>query len=418
MTDTKNITAALSLPANFRFGEVRSLPKERLLLPFDFAPTLGPLTNFTGKWAGTGFNLIFRPQSATSPTPLPKPAHGPPDNILELNLTTEQLVFSESLGSVPNRGFEQGDIFLNGVPYLQTVQDVTEVGPGNPSVKPVGIHVEPGIWIAVPSTTNPSEPATVSRMASIPHGTTILLQGNATTTAKRGKPIIPPVDPTPFLDSSRQLIRFPSQTASDARTFRLPQDLTTHIADGTITQAILDDPNTVLRNHLAGQTIVETLTIHVASAPEAPVGPAAIPTVGGGADNIAFLTGNPKPNAIVPVQQAGPGTRKLAGVMSTFWIETVEHIIHLPVFRMGQAALRVQADPHPVLKTPGPIFETHPTEAILKPIAIKVHSKQIQYSQVVLLNFNGLTWPHVSVATLTPSASTVRPVPWGSIIRK
>ena len=29
---------------------------------------------------------------------------------------------------------------------------------------------------------------------------------------------------------------------------------------------------------------------------------------------------------------------------------------------------------------------------------------QIQYSQSVFLNFNTLTWPHVSVATLVPTA--------------
>jgi len=419
MDDTKNINAALSLPADFRFNEVRSLPTERLLRPLDFAPSLGPLVHFKGKWAGTGFNMIFRPQNfATSPTPLPQPAHGPNDNILELNLTTEQLVFSESLGSVPNRGFAQGDIFLNGVPYLQTVQDVTEVGPHNPDVKPVGIHVEPGIWIAVPSTTNPAEPTTVSRMASIPHGTTILLQGNASATAKAGPPDIPKVDPTPFLLANpHQTVRFPSQTATDKKTFRLPQDLTAHIASGKITQAILDDPNTVLRNQIAGQTIVETVTIHVASAPETPAGPAAIPAVGGGTDNIAFLTGSGSPNGVVPAKQDGPAARKLAGVMSTFWIETVEHIIHLPVFQLGQAALRIQADPHPVLKTAGPIFEIHPTEPIHAPMSIKVHSKQIQYSQVVLLNFAPLSWPHVSVATLTPAASTVIPVPWASVVR-
>jgi hypothetical protein len=34
---------------------------------------------------------------------------------------------------------------------------------------------------------------------------------------------------------------------------------------------------------------------------------------------------------------------------------------------------------------------------------------QIQYSQTVNLNFNGLTWPHVSVATLVPA--TALPVP-------
>jgi hypothetical protein len=34
---------------------------------------------------------------------------------------------------------------------------------------------------------------------------------------------------------------------------------------------------------------------------------------------------------------------------------------------------------------------------------------QIQYSQQVLLNFNGLSWPHVSVATLVPASPV--PVP-------
>src|SRR6516162_2919492 len=37
-----------------------------------------------------------------------------------------------------------------------------------------GIHFEPGLWLAVPATTNPNEPFTVARMASIPHGTTLI----------------------------------------------------------------------------------------------------------------------------------------------------------------------------------------------------------------------------------------------------
>jgi hypothetical protein len=38
-----------------------------------------------------------------------------------------------------------------------------------------------------------------------------------------------------------------------------------------------------------------------------------------------------------------------------------------------------------------------------------IKTPQIQYSQQVLLNFNGLTWPHVSVATLVPASPV--PVP-------
>jgi hypothetical protein len=38
---------------------------------------------------------------------------------------------------------------------------------------------------------------------------------------------------------------------------------------------------------------------------------------------------------------------------------------------------------------------------------VKVATTQIQYSQKVLLDFNGLSWPHVSVASLVPTS----PVP-------
>jgi hypothetical protein len=51
----------------------------------------------------------------------------------------------------------------------------------------------------------------------------------------------------------------------------------------------------------------------------------------------------------------------------------------------------------------------NPPVAIKAPRSIKVKATQIQYSQQVLLNFNGLTWPHVSVATLVPASPL--PVP-------
>ena len=65
--------------------------------------------------------------------------------------------------------------------------------------------------------------------------------------------------------------------------------------------------------------------------------------------------------------------------------------IHPVQCRLGAAggpnALAVQTDA---------IFWLETTKAIDGTI-----KHQLQYSQKVLLNFNGLSWPHVSVATLT-----------------
>lgn len=63
---------------------------------------------------------------------------------------------------------------------------------------------------------------------------------------------------------------FPSQTAAQGGTPRIPQDLGPFIASGTITQAILDDPNTVLRNAIAGLTIVSTTAISISTSPPPP----------------------------------------------------------------------------------------------------------------------------------------------------
>src|SRR6516162_3371452 len=176
---------AFSLPSGFTFGEA---PSDPTAAPAAGAPpSLGPLTAFTGTFTGNGFNTIFRPDSG-SPTVLPKPATD--DNLLELNLTQETLSFLPALGSVPNRGEVQPDAFLNGVPYQQVIQDITD-----PS-QPVGIHFEPGLWMCMPKTTDPNVPQrTVFRMASIPHGTTIEAQGTFSTIS--GPPVIGPRETTP-----------------------------------------------------------------------------------------------------------------------------------------------------------------------------------------------------------------------------
>jgi hypothetical protein len=394
MGETK-LETALLLPSGFRFGEVSSSTSFRAAS--SSKPSLGPLAAFTGTFTGHGFNTIFRPESTATPTPLPNPVPPPPpphDNILELNLTSETLSFSKSLGSVPNRGEVQGDIFLNGVPYLQSISDITI------PLQPIGIHFEPGLWMMVPPTTDPAEGVTLVRMASIPHGTTIVAQGTATTIS--GRPTIPAVGITPFPTAGGPTIRFISQTADRTDTPRIPQDLTAFITAGTITQTILDDPNTLLRSHIASQRITSTTIIDISTNPAAPL-------FGGGTPNIAFLLGDAA--ALTNPAAAGPNAQTLQ-MRATFWIETVEHVIEVPIFKPGQPPLTILAETGEAGQ-PVPKFLVNPPIEITVPRRITVKSTQIQYSQEVFLNFNTLTWPHVSVATLVPSdAIRVPPSAW------
>jgi len=379
----------LNMTADFRFAEVR--PNHSVVAPPLPTAPLGPLAAFVGDWAGQGFNTIFRPNNSATPTPLPFPVPGS-DNILELNLTSESLSFSQPLGAVPNRGTTpQGDIFLNGVPYLQKVNDITIHG------ESVGIHFEPGMWIHVPATTVPPQGETVARMASIPHGTTIEAQGTFVTVA--GPPKIDPVDITPFkIGDPKATHRFPSQTVTDPRTPRIPQDLTSFIAAGTITQAILDDPNKLLRDHISKQKITQTTAIIINTAPP-PV------PVGGGTDNIAFLQG--------PAGATAPNANAVQ-MSAIFWIETVEEVIVVPPFKPGQPPHLISAK----ASIPGQRaarFSVTPPVELKAPREITIHFTQIQYTQTVFLNFKGLTWPHVSVNTLVPAHDiVVPPSVWGS----
>ena len=381
MSDLR-LEPVLSIPSGFRYGEVSSLTALRAAS--SSVPSLGPLAAFTGTFRGNGFNCIFRPDSSQTPTKLPVPVSGS-DNVLELNLTEETLSFSPSLGSVPNRGEVQGDIFLNGVPYLQTINDVTV-----PS-QPIGIHFEPGLWMAVPATKDPAEGPTLVRMASIPHGTTIMAQGKAATVT--GKPDIKAIDITPFTTGSPTVkTSFDSQTATKEKQARIPQDLASFIKAGTITQKILSDPTTLLRDHIAAQTITSTTVITISTKP-------AEPLFGGGTDNIAFLLGDKK--------AAKPNAQALE-MDATFWIETVEFSIEVPVWAPGQPPLTIPAETG-AEGQPVPEFLVTPPVAITAPRTIKVSAHQIQYAQQVFLNFGTLTWPHVSVATLVPASPI--PVP-------
>jgi hypothetical protein len=383
MADIVPTEQVLEETRGFRWGEVSPAREQPLAAAAASPePDLGGIAGFVGTFKGNGLNTIFRPQDfAVTPTPLPNPATGPDDNILELNLTEETLSFRAALGSIPNRGMVQGDAFLNGIPYLQTINDISD------PAHPVGIHFEPGVWLSVPATTVPAEGPTIVRMASIPHGTTIEAQGTSFTVA--GGPRIDPVDITPFpIGKPSQRIKFPSQVATDSGTFRLPQDLTSFIAAGTITQEILDDPNVVLRKRAAAQNIISTTVVLISTNP-------ADPLFGGGTANIAFLLGDK--NATAPNANA-------VEMSAIFWIETVTERItvpaytgHKPVIVPGTASAG-----NPVVSFS--VTSQKPTSGKTE---IDVSYTQIQYTQTVLLNFNRLTWPHVSVATLVPN----KPVP-------
>jgi hypothetical protein len=103
------------------------------------------------------------------------------------------------------------------------------------------------------------------------------------------------------------------------------------------------------------------------------------------------------------------GQNDQAAEMTTvFWIETVEDTIIVPPFQPGQPPLLLK--PKRMTETqPAPTFRVQPPIPIPEPRLINVTSTQIQYTQTVLRNFAGLTWPQVSVATLVPASPLPMP---------
>ncbi len=318
--------AALDNDFVFRPREVAG--GDGLIVPAD-----DPLEPLIGRWVGAGFNAIWRPLQTSL---------GDGDHTLMVNFTKETLTVTRVPGLIPNRGFLQADIGMIGVTYMDQVSDTD----GN------ALHFEPGIWAVAPQTTDPSVNPTVVRMATIPHGTSIIAQGTASTSP--GPPIEAELLGTTSLSptSGGSPIAEPEmQIGTDVPT-RSPTTL-----PPTITQEMMDNPNTILVNQLGelpdGFSITSTTTLAV------DIGDANAP--GGGVSETAFLTGTADgPNAHV------------ADVNAIFWIETVVDGNGLPAFL------------------------------------------QLQYTQTVVLEFaSGVLWPHVTVGTLrrTMSGGPVLPTP-------
>ncbi|KAM7192064.1 hypothetical protein V8F20_009040 [Naviculisporaceae sp. PSN 640] len=383
------------------------------------APHRFPLQEFKGAYAGNGFNMIWVPTPFK--TLVTNGPDGPNDNKLLLNLTTEQLTFGPTLGNIPNRGFgNQSDIFLHGFAYMQTVQNVTDEDNGTAG-KPrsdinAGIHFEPGVWLTVPPNGNTG--ASICRMASIPHGTTINAEGlvppfqsNSEIGGFKGGPVFKKLDTTPFPiggGAPIPVFKIPMD-ATRPNPLRQPKDLSKFVQNGTINTDIITNPNIILANAIKGQTIRETIEFEVNTHPASDDAL----LNGGGTGNISFLAG-PRPGAPTPpkVNDKEPvptqANAHAASTRAVFWIERVEYKVNLTKMAPGETQILLPEMPKGST-APTPKFAvTAPREGVKPPKSITVVGTQIQYSQIVHLNFGGLTWPHVSVATLVPTD----PQPW------
>jgi hypothetical protein len=430
------------------------------------ALNLGPLAFLQGSWRGPGFNAIWRPDNPAS-RPLTNPPNQTKRFLeLNLTHDSFDFHVIPGVvpnrGLNP-----QTDLSLYGLHYLQRTSDADpepspKVHPhGYSTTARQALHIEPGLFMNVPAApeTTPPVNATIVRMGSIPHGVTVLMQGpNPGRKPQHGKPTIPPLTPFSTLANpypSLSPIPFPALYPYMVPPLPLPTGTPTRPAAGIQPidldaagpiaaggqhpvqeininadifvphqppapgplppplpagspdsyqssgpfpehfQHFIDDPNSVLRDAIEHQDILGFIEINLTTDSQSSTG---VPTLGVGSlfetvSNIPFLgipnqTQNPAPPGPPPTYQPAtlaiePGTNPNAFVYSasaTFWIEWV----------------RIPDYPH-LREDPGPAIKE------LEPFWPEGSYLQLQYSQLVILIFNNVLWPHVTVGTLTLS---------------
>jgi hypothetical protein len=276
---------------------------------------LGPLQDLPGTWQGTGFSLIARPDFSGG---------NPAGFFLELNPLLENFECTVMGSPVRNRGSVQGDITSYGVTYMHRA---TDAATGE------ALHIEPGLFLNIPATTEPKADASVARLAAIPHGNAVCAVGFATDVTFDGLPDIPPANTVPFPAGSQPP---PPGTKNPYQAYNLsvPTRFRTAPVPAGITQDVINDPNAWLR-HAYRQQAAEghamlSATWLITSTAQA-----------GGIGNIPFIVSNANPLSLE----------------SVFSIETVRSPAGTEYLQLG-------------------------------------------YSQTTLLNFRGLSFPHVTVGTL------------------
>jgi hypothetical protein len=144
---------------------------------------LGPLQLLPGTWKNDpgrerGWNMIALPFTLDGNRPTFR---------LLLNQYHEELDFTFVDDAVPNRGIptdtndpDDGDQFLVALDYEQTISQVAAVDfpeSGKAGEAGLAIHHEPGLWVHMANKARPD--IDVARLATIPHGDSVLALGNS-----------------------------------------------------------------------------------------------------------------------------------------------------------------------------------------------------------------------------------------------
>jgi hypothetical protein len=395
------------------------------------ALNLGPLASLPGSWKGKGFSVMWRPQNfAAEVNDPPLPPASEIKRYLMLNKTAESFDFHVIPGQVPNRGLQQGppqapagttqqeDINLYGLHYLQRVSDDDKKGFLDAGQ---ALHLEPGLFMYVPANDNSFAPGFVSeptivRMGSIPHGVNVLMQGPApSATPVDGPPNIPDMYPNPTMPMTETGPLTPTPGGTDAvglgiQPFqtelgaslnnehvvpeqRISNDVlpTPAAAGGAVQsngpypdsfQGIINNPNSVLQDHIAHQEILGTITIDMSTDAVNPQ-LANLQRFAVGISQIPFL--GVADNNGVSYKDSTTNNCYVLKASATFWLEWVKapgephHYHNHHLFGLDG--------------NHGPLHH-------LDPYLGEPTYLQLQYSQTVILVFNKVLWPHITVATM------------------
>lgn len=353
-----------------KFAEVfPPLPTKRLSNQGAPRPSgLGPLEQLLGVWTGqgTGWNMIALPFQGAPPAPA-----GFKFRVL-MNQYDEELRFTFVDDDVPNRGLSrlgspQPDQFVVTLDYQQKIAQVAAEdrpfsgGLAGPAGLP--IHHEPGLWLYEKNRRTKDDnikedivtevELDVARLASIPHGNSVLAIGKSA--VHRGMPKIPPISGLPsgrFEDVSTPDYDFKTDPYLEPYNHYINNPFMGNVGFPGFPGFSPADMNEILRFANQGVDIVRTTTLTVDSTRKS-----------AGISNAPFS-----------VREAEPVSMK-----STFWIQELAE-----KDENGNPRLRLQYSQVVILHFFRPREDEFPERAV---------------------------WPHISIATLEKTPAIYSLVP-------